>query len=165
MYWCSTDFWCRPNWTGGSPDPVPPFHVKSLIDPYREHKKLGWKVIFSPIRLLFNPHTVRANDLGGEIELTPGKDTTIRQAITIKDIRNKGSKGILSIELPSAFSTERISYPFAIEPGGSISITVFLKGKLSAGDKPVECFFKAVIDEDTEAQPLLLILKPKEPAR
>ncbi len=163
MYWCSTDFWCRPNWHGGSPEPVPPFHVKSLIDPYRKHKKLGWKVIFSPIRLLFNPHTVKANDLGGDIEVIANRDTVIRQVITVKDVRNKRSKGVLSIDLPKEFSTEKTSYPFQIEPGGSVSVTVLLKGRLSAESKSVECFFKAVIDEDTEAQPILLSIRPAAP--
>jgi beta-glucuronidase len=165
MYWCTSDFWCRPNWTGGSPEPSPPFHYKSLISIDREHKKLGWKVMFSPIRLIFNPHTVKANDLGGDIEVVPGKDTTIRQTITIKSIRDKGCKGVLSIEVPKEFTTERTSYPFVVEAGGSASITILLKGKLAADSKPVECYFKAVIDEDTEAQPLLLILKPKEPVK
>lgn len=160
MYWCSTDFWCRPNWHGGSPEPVQPFHVKSLISINREHKKLAWRVMFSPVRLLFNPHTVKANDLGGEIELKGDRDTSIQQVITIKEIKNIGAKGKLLIELPKEFTTDKLEYPFNVEPGGSASITVILKGKLAAASKPVDCFFKAVIDNDTEAQPLLLTIKP-----
>jgi hypothetical protein len=163
MYWCATDFWCRPNWTGGSPEPVPPFHVKSLVDLYRVHKKLGWRVMFSPIRLIFNPHTVRANDLGGEIEVKPDRDTAIQQVITIKEIRNKGAKGKLLVEPPKEFTTDKTEFSFQVEPGSSASFTIVLKGKLAADSKPVDCFFKAVIDEENEAQPLLLTLKPAAP--
>jgi hypothetical protein len=163
MYWCSTDFWCRPNWTGGSPEPIPPFHVKSLIDLYRVHKKLGWRVMFSPIRLIFNPHTVKANDLGGDIEIVAGRDTAIRQVITIKDIRNKTTRGTLTVTVPSEFKTDISSYPFTVPAGGAVSVTVYLRGKLDATSKPVECFFKAVVDEDTEAQPLLLNIRPAPP--
>jgi Glycosyl hydrolases family 2, TIM barrel domain/Glycosyl hydrolases family 2, sugar binding domain/Glycosyl hydrolases family 2 len=163
LYWCATDFWCRPSWTGGSPAPVPPFHVKSLIDFTREHKKLAWRVMFSPVRILLNPHTVKANDLGGDIDIIPNKDTAIREVITIKETRNRGAKGIVSIVLPKEFTTEKTEFPFQVAPGSSTSITVILNGRLPAESKPVECFIKAVIDEDTEAQPLLITIKPAPP--
>jgi beta-glucuronidase len=162
MYWCSTEFWCRPNWHGGSPDPVPPFHVKSLIGISREHKKLGWRVIFSPVRLLLNPHTVKANELGGDIIVPADKDTTISQVITIREIKGVSVKGKLLLELPKGFESATLEYPFHLKPDEGKSFTITFKGMLAAPNKTTDCFIKAVIDNDTEAQPLLLTLKTKE---
>jgi hypothetical protein len=162
MYWCTTDFWCRPNWTGGSPDPIPPFHVKSLVSYYRDHKKLGWRVMFSPVRLLFNPHTVKANELGGDIIMPADKDTTISQVITIREIKGKTVKGKLLLELPKGFESATLEYPFELKPEEGKSIRITIKGRLDSPAKSADCFIKAIIDEDTEAQPLLLGLKLKE---
>ncbi|MEP6701087.1 MAG: glycoside hydrolase family 2 TIM barrel-domain containing protein, partial [Bacteroidota bacterium] len=163
MYWCSTDFWCRPNWTGGSPEPAPPFHYKSLISLDRQHKKLGWRVMFSPVRLILNPHTVKANDLGGDIIIPVDKDTAISQVITIKEIKGKPAKGKIILELPKGFSSATLEYPFDLKPDEGRSFTITIKGMLVSPARSVDCFIKAVIDEDTEAQPLLLTLKIKEP--
>lgn len=162
MYWTSSEFWCRPNWTGGSPDPRPPFHLKGLISYDRAHKKLGWRVMFSPVRLIFNPHTVKTNDLGGYFEMPLKKETKIIQVITIKEIRNKNVKGKLLLELPKGFSSEKTEYPFQLLPGEDKSIQLIFTGTLSSEDKTADAFIKAVIDDGLEAQPLLLILKEKE---
>ncbi|MEO5984307.1 MAG: glycoside hydrolase family 2 TIM barrel-domain containing protein, partial [Ferruginibacter sp.] len=163
MYWCSTEFWCRPNWHGGSPDPVPPFHVKSLIGLDREHKKLGWRVIFSPVRIILNPHTVKANELGGEVILQPDKDTTVSQMITIKEIKGKSVKGKLLIELPKGFTSSVMEYSFDLKPEEGKTVKITMSGMLPSAVKSVDCIIKAVIDEDTEAQPLLLTFKIKDP--
>lgn len=162
MYWCSTDFWCRPNWTGGSPEPIPPFHVKSLISYDREHEKLGWRVMFSPVRLLFNPHTVKGNEFGGDIIMTAGKDTTISQIITVKEIKGKPVKGIVKLELPKGFTSTILEYPFELKPDEGKSIRIIIKGMLASTDKSADCFIRAVIDEDTEALPIVLTLKSKD---
>ena len=161
MYWSSSEFWCRPNWTGGSPEPVPPFHVKGLITLDRAHKKLGWRVMFSPVRLIFNPHTVKTNDLGGDFEMPFDKETKIIQVITIKEIKNSNVKGKLILELPTGFTTEKSEYPFQLEPSGDESIRLIFTGTLSSEIKTADVFIKAIIDDDTEAQPLLLTLKEK----
>ncbi|MDQ6610156.1 MAG: hypothetical protein M3Y85_10090 [Bacteroidota bacterium] len=163
MYWCSTDFWCRPNWTGGSPDPEPPFHYKSLISLDREHKKLGWRVMFSPVRLQPNPHTVKANDLGGDVEIELDKEVTINQVITIKEVRGQRVNGKVFLEVPNGFTTDKKEFDFDLEPEGLKSITINFKGLLSSADKTANCFIKAIVNEDSEAQPLLLILRAPLP--
>lgn len=161
MYWCSTDFWCRPNWTGGSPEPAPPFHYKSLISLDREHKKLGWRVMFSPVRIVLNPHTVKANDLGGDIAFPVDKDTTIKQVITVKELKGNPVKGTMLLELPKGFTSEMMEYPFELQPEQGQSFTITITGKIISPATSAECFLKVIIDADTEAQPLLLTLKPK----
>jgi hypothetical protein len=162
MYWCTTEFWCRPNWTGGSPEPVPPFHVKSLISLDREYKKLGWRVMFSPVRIILNPHTVKANDFGGDIVTPADKDTTISQVITVKEIKGRSVKGKLSMQVPTGFTATDTEFPFSLQPGEGQSFRVSITGKLASPQKSAEWFIKAVVDEDTEAQPLLISLKLKE---
>jgi len=162
MYWSSSEFWCRPSWTGGSPDPRPPFHLKGLISYDRAHKKLGWRAIFSPVRLIFNPHTVKTNDVGGDFEMPLDKETTIIQVITVKEIRNIGAKGTLLLELPKAFSSDKLEYPFQLKAGEDKSIRLVFTGTLASENATAEVFIKAVIDGDTEAQPLLLTLKKAE---
>lgn len=162
MYWSSSEFWCRPNWTGGNPYPVPPFHVKGLISWDRAHKKPGWRVMFSPVRLIFNPHTVKTNDLGGDFEMPVDKETKIIQVITIKSIKNIPAHGKLILELPKGFSSEKTEYPFQLQPGEDKSVRLIFTGTLSSQDKTADAFIKAIIDDDTEAQPLLLTLKMAE---
>ncbi len=166
MYWCSTDFWCRPNWGGGSPFPIPPFHVKSLVSIDREHKKLGWRVMFSPVRLIFNPHTVKGTEFGGYVEIAADKPTTIMQVITVKEIRGQNVKGMVVLDLPKGFTAAIKEYPFQLKPDENKSITISFNGTLLSADKTLNCFVKAIIDEDTEAQPLLLALNilPEKPA-
>lgn len=162
MYWCTTDFWCRPNWTGGSPEPIPPFHVKSLISISRDHKKLGWRVIFSPVRLIPNPHTVKANDLGGDILVPLDKDTTINQVITVKEIKGRTVKGKITVQGPKGFECSVKELPFELKPEEGMSFKITLKGTLTSTAKTADMVIRAVIDEDTEAQPLLIVLRPKE---
>lgn len=165
MYWCSTDFWCRPNWTGGSPEPVGPFHVKSLISFGRDHKKLGWRVMFSPVRIILNPHTVKANDLGGDIELAPDKETTSIQVVTIKELKGRHVKGTMRVQPPKGFALDQLEYPFEVGPEQGQSFTLAFKGTLASADKAAQGFIYATVDEDTEAQPQLLnfIVKEEKP--
>ena len=163
MYWSSSEFWCRPSWTGGSPDPRPPFHLKGVISYDRAHKKLGWSVMFSPVRILFNPHTVVTNDLGGDFQMPLDKETKIIQVITIKGIKNIPAKGKVLLELPKGFSADKIEYPFQLEAGEDKSITLNITGTLTSETKTAAIFIKAITNNDIQAQPLLLTLKEKEP--
>ena len=165
MYWCSTDFWCRPNWHGGSPFPIPPFHVKSLVAWHREHNKLGWRVMFSPVRLMFNPHTVKGTEFGGFVEIEADKPVIIKQVVAIKEVRGQHVKGNVVLELPEGFTAEKSSYPFELKPNESTTVTVSFNGTLAQADKTKDCFIRAVIDEDTEAQPLLLSLNIAPPKK
>lgn len=163
MYWCTTEFWCRPNWGGGSPEPVPPFHVKSLISLDREYKKLGWRVMFSPVRIVLNSHTVKANDFGGDIITPADKDTTISQTVTVKEIRGKAVNGKLVVQVPAGFKASGATeFPFSLQPGEGKSFRFTMSGRLSSPAKSADCFVRAIVDEDTEAQPLLIGLKLKE---
>ena len=117
--------------------------------------------MFSPVRLLFNPHTVKVNDLGGDVLVTPDKDTTITQVITIKELKGKTVKGKVVLEPAKGFESSQLEFPFELKPGEAKSITITIKGKLASPAETADCFIKAVIDEDTEAQPLLLTLKSR----
>ncbi len=161
MYWCVTDFWCRPNWTGGNPEPRPPFHYKSLISLDRTHRKLGWRVMFSPIRIILNPHTVKATDLGGDIILPADRDTAIVQTITIREVRGIGAKGTFRVTPPAGFTASITEAPFDVKPEEGKSFTVTLTGRIAKGQS-ADCLVQAIVDEDTEAQPMVISLKAKE---
>ena len=83
MYWTSTEFWCTPTWSGGDPQPVPPFHTKALIS-YNRQAKLGWKVIFSPVRIW-----------ASALNATPGKQQALHERVRIEDVRGHGASGTL----------------------------------------------------------------------
>ena len=75
MYWTSTEFWCTPTWgSGQNPEPVPPFHTKGLQTFFRDHK-LGWRVMFSPVRI--SRATV--------VEAPMDTPSTMRQRVTVTD--------------------------------------------------------------------------------
>ena len=161
MYWCVTDFWCRPNWTGGNPEPRPPFHYKSLISLDRTHHKLGWRVMFSPVRLVLNPHTVKATDLGGDVVLPADRDTTTVQTITIREVRGVGAKGTFRVTPPAGFTASITEAPFDVKPEEGQSFTVTLTGRIAKGQS-ADCIVQAIVDEDTEAQPMVITLRTRE---
>jgi len=159
MYWCSTEFWCRPDWKGGKhADPVPPFHTKSLVSISRAYKKIGWRVIFSPIRL----HTDNKNysaKTGEIVQLSAGKPTTITKQITIEAVKGKAAKGTIVVEAPKGFTVKQNKLPFTVNADGSTTVSITLQGMLPAGTHEAHLFVRGVIDADTEAHPLLYVLK------
>ena len=158
MYWTSTEFWCRPDWAGGSPAPIPPFHVKAIGGYYRDYKKLAWRVMFSPIRLTFNDAAIKKTDFGGELEASADK-SVINQTITINELHGKATSGKLLITPPMGFTAEATEIPFQVGPNESVSVTFVLKGQIPVLYTAVKGYFKAVINEDTEAQPLELTVR------
>ncbi|MDR0792307.1 MAG: hypothetical protein LBE82_03290 [Chitinophagaceae bacterium] len=164
MYWASSEFWCRPNWTGGNPKPVAPFHVKGLISYTREYYKLAWRVIFAPIRLSFTSldSSVKNTILGIEIMLNQTEEpVTISQDIMINEVRGKNTNGVLKLLSPDGFKAQTTDFPFSVEANGSTKITINFKGQIPTGSSITEGFIHAVIDEDTEAHPLRLTLIKK----
>ena len=155
LYWSSTEFWCRPNWTGGNPVPITPFHVKALQGYYRQHNKLGWRVMFSPVRLSFASASVKETLLGGEWNM-PAAGEPMQLDITVQEIRGKKTKGTLELLMPDGIRAEKVRWPFELEAGASVTISIGLKGELFGSVTSANGFIRAVIDRDTEAQPLLL---------
>lgn len=158
MYWTSSEFWCRPNWTGGNPAPIPPFHVKAISGYYRNYNKLGWRVMFSPIRLSFDDSAIEKSLLGGVIRVD--KNTSkIQQSITVNDIRGKATEGTLIIEAPKGFTADKTKIHFRVEPNQSVTLKFVLEGKMPSSSSSSKGYIKAIIDKDTEAQPLELVIE------
>lgn len=158
MYWSSTEFWCRPNWTGGNPVPITPFHVKALQGYHRQHNKLGWRVMFSPVRLSFASDAISKTLLGGELKISSGENDAVTIDITVQEISGKKVKGVVEVLLPDGFKADKIRQPFELEPNGSTTINIGFKGQMQSSFTSANGYIRAVIDRDTEAQPLLLTL-------
>ncbi|MFG1834262.1 glycoside hydrolase family 2 TIM barrel-domain containing protein [Micromonospora chersina] len=142
MYWTSTEFWCTPTWgSGQNPEPVPPFHTKGLDTFYREHK-LGWRVMFSPVRI------ARASVLAAPLD----RPATLRQRVTIVDALGHGGRGTVVVEPPPGFTAEPV--PFTVPAGGETTVDVTLTGTLTADHVSSTGFVRAVVDADTEALPV-----------
>ncbi|MDZ5441660.1 glycoside hydrolase family 2 TIM barrel-domain containing protein [Micromonospora sp. 4G57] len=141
MYWTSTEFWCTPTWgSGQNPEPVPPFHTKGL-DTYHRSHKLGWRVMFSPVRI------ARASVLAAPLD-QPG---TLRQRVTIVDALGHGGHGTVVVEPPPGFAAQPV--PFTVPAGGETTVDVTLTGTLTADHLSSVGFVRAVVDADTEALP------------
>jgi beta-glucuronidase len=144
MYWTSTEFWCTPTWTGGNPQPVPPFHTKALMS-YTRQPKLGWKVMFSPVRIW-------ASALNAE----PGVRQTLQERIRIEDVRGHGASGTLQVTAPPGYTASVSSEHFHVAPNGVETVDVTLTGTLPPSGQLDPGMVRAVIDSDTEAMPRLL---------
>jgi beta-glucuronidase len=158
LYWSSTEFWCRQGWTGGNPSPVPPFHVKGLQGYYREQNKLAWRVMFSPVRLAFEQEGIRKTLFGGEVKISAGESVTLDQTVIIREIKGEKAEGSLVITPPIGFKPKTDKLPFKLGPYESISLPVTMKGMLPDSVTTADGYIKAVIDGDTEAQPLLITI-------
>lgn len=152
MYWTSTEFWCTPTWSGGNPDPVPPFHTKALQTYFRQ-PKLGWKVMFSPVRI--TSATV--------LEAPPDRHVTLRERVTIADTEGHGARGTVVVDPPDGFTARPVA--FAVRPGGTATVDVTLDGALSDGQAATGGYVRAVIDQDTEALPAPLTVRASDQVR
>ena len=181
LYWTSTEFWCRPDWDGGNPVPVTPFHCKAIQSYYRNVKKLGWRVIMSPVRLSFviNSSEMQSDLFGALVNVSADKENEIKIKIRLSETKGKECKGILVVIpalgfeskraeqsvikslAPGVVATARITkskLPFTLAPNESKEITVVLTGKLPDGLHSSYCYVKAEIDAETEAQPIVLTI-------
>lgn len=145
MYWTSTEFWCRPDWGGGNPDPIPPFHAKAVQGLYRDYDKLGWRVMFSPVRLSGAMDVISIADDG---------TATLRQSVQVNEVRGEGASGTVVVEVPEGYTADPVRQPFRVEPNGVQTVEVTLRGKAPDPGERSQGFVRAVMDEDTEAQPL-----------
>ncbi|MGH3490142.1 MAG: glycoside hydrolase family 2 TIM barrel-domain containing protein [Actinopolymorphaceae bacterium] len=148
MYWTSTEFWCRPDWSGGNPEPIPPFHAKALRTLDRDDK-LAWRVMFSPVRL------TRTSVL----EAPAGQQTTLIARITVSDIKGRATSGRLVVDAPDGFTAEPAEQSFSVKAGGAATLDVRLRGTLAEGVESVGGLVRAVVDDDTEAQPRPLTVR------
>ncbi|WP_412543489.1 glycoside hydrolase family 2 TIM barrel-domain containing protein [Longispora sp. K20-0274] len=146
MYWTSTEFQCSPTWSGGNPDPVPPFHTKALQTWFRE-PKLGWRVAFAPVRIRDLP--AFPAPLSG-----PG---TVTVPVTVDDVGGHGASGTLVVTPPAGF-TAGPDRPFTVPAGGSVTVDVTLTGAFGGDATPG--LVRAVLDADTEALPRQLVPAP-----
>jgi hypothetical protein len=144
MYWTSTEFWCRPAWSGGNPDPVPPFHTKGL-ETYFRAPKLGWRVMFSPVRITST--TV--------LEAPPGVRVALRERVTVADVSGRGAHGTVVVDPPAGFVARPV--PFTVRAGGVATVDVIVVGELGAPGPGGAV--RAVIDANTEALPAPLTVR------
>lgn len=141
MYWTSTEFWCTPTWgSGQTPDPVPPFHTKAL-ETYTRQQKLGWRVMFSPIRI------TAANVL----EAPEGERVTVHEHVTIADVRGQSTRGVVRVDAPDGFTAPDV--PFSVAANGSTTVDVPLTGTVTEQYRTQQGFVHAIVDSDTEALP------------
>jgi len=162
LYWSSTEFWCRPNWTGGNPQPIPPFHVKGLVGYHRNYNKLAWRVMFSPIQLAFKGANIHTTALGAEMRLTEGNTPLdISLDVVVTEIKGKPVTGTLKVLPPDGFKPLKTKFPFELAPGESKTVTIDFKGNFPLDVSSINGFIHGVIDEDTEARPLLLTMIKK----
>lgn len=149
MYWTATEFWCRPDWSGGNPEPIPPFHAKALRSLTRQDK-LAWRVVFSPIRIA---------DDGAVLQAPPETDVVLRHRVVIRDVRDQATTGSVVVQAPEGFTAEPVEQPFSVEAGGQTTVEVMLRGRLPDAADSTQGIVRAVVDDDTEAQPSLLTVR------
>ncbi|MFC7623559.1 glycoside hydrolase family 2 TIM barrel-domain containing protein [Microlunatus sp. GCM10028923] len=141
MYWTSTEFWCRDDWAGGNPDPVSPFHAKGLIS-YDRKPKLGWKVLFSPVRIEVS-----------RPQAEPGVAASLPERITVTDVSGRGARGTVRITPPAGYTASVTSREFDLAPGATTTIELTLTGTLPVSGDVEPGLVRAVIDSETEAMP------------
>ena len=159
MYWTSTEFWCDPTWAGGNPDPVPPFHVKGLQGYYRDYNKLGWRVMFSPIRLSVDGPLLEQTKLGVSTKVAPGKNVKFGIEVTVHEVCGERPAGKLIIIAPDGFRVTPAHYAFRVLPYGQLRTELEFEGVLPKDVKQVAGQIRAVINEETEAQPVLVSIE------
>ncbi|GIG62877.1 hypothetical protein Lfu02_72490 [Longispora fulva] len=141
MYWTSTEFALNPDGGGGAPKVVPGYHNKGLMTYWRDYYKLGYKVLFSPVRI----------DVPPPVAWPAGSTGPVSVTLTIRDIRNVASSGTLQVTPPQGCTVDTASTPFTVAAGNSTTVTVKLSGTPTAGGTPG--MVRAVIDSQTEAMP------------
>lgn len=148
MYWTSTEFVVGPQWDGGNPEPVPPFHTKGLLTYYRQ-PKLAWRVMFSPLDIEKIPTLYIGDELPAEKSFR----------ITLHNRTDHPVAGNLRITLPEGKAISPAEQHFTLPANGTIVLTSQVKiAKLSKNG--IEGRVEAIVDSDTEAMPRLLEIRP-----
>jgi hypothetical protein len=149
MYWTSTEFIVGSDWTGGNPDPVPPFHTKGLLT-YDREPKLAWRVMFSPVEMEpLSPIKVDPSQL--PIEKTVH--------VVLHNRENKPVDGQFVITPPESSTASIERKNFSLAPNGSTELSFQLKISTLPSKSIGYGMIHAVIDEQTEALPQLLQIK------
>lgn len=147
MYWTSTEFIVGPKWDGGTPHPIPPYHVKGLLTYYRQ-PKLGWRVIFSPVRIEpIAPITVKTTAESAKL---------ITRSIVLHNLTNHSVKGTFFITAPEGYTVAPGKKPFFVAPRHNTAVTITLKGTTLEDKSPQPGMVRAVINAQTEALPRLI---------
>lgn len=153
MYWTSTEFIVGPKWNGGTPDPIPPYHVKGLLTYYRQ-PKLGWRVIFSPIRIEPVPAIPLASLHAGEVT----------RQIVIHDLKDHRVAATLLVTPPAGFTVDPQKQSFVVSPAHDAVLTLTLKATGEASNPAEPGMIRAVVNQETEALPRLLQIEPEKKA-
>jgi Glycosyl hydrolases family 2, TIM barrel domain/Glycosyl hydrolases family 2, sugar binding domain/Glycosyl hydrolases family 2 len=148
MYWTSTEFVVGPGWSGGNPDPIPPFHTKALLT-YDRQPKLAWRVMFSPIEM----------DESDAIEV--GSSLPIEKTIHVSLHNREGRliKGQFIVTPPPGSTASITEQPFSLLPNDSAELTFQLKIDETKTGHNNYGMVRAVVDDQTEAMPVLLQIK------
>ncbi|MFG2631751.1 glycoside hydrolase family 2 protein [Streptomyces sp. NPDC048473] len=140
MYWTSSEFAVSPAGGGGNPKPVPGFHNKGLLTYWRE-PKLGWRVIFSPVRIDEIP--VALTSESGSVDVS--------FPVTIRATGDRRASGTLLLTPPDGCTITPERLPFTVTGNGSATVRARLLGRPAADAQPGTV--RAVVDAETEAQP------------
>ncbi|MFC4909348.1 glycoside hydrolase family 2 TIM barrel-domain containing protein [Actinomadura gamaensis] len=140
MYWTSSEFMLNP--AGSSPVPVPGFHTKGLQTYWRE-PKLGWRVMFAPIRIRPLP----------ALQLDSPDATDLHLPVTIDDTGHHGASGRVTVTPPDGFTIVGGDTPFTVPADGSTTVDLTLRGHLDGPAATRPGLVRATIDGETEAQP------------
>jgi len=162
-YWTSTEFWCSPTWAGGTPDLVPPFHVKGLKGYYRDYDKFGYRVMFSPIWLsIVGNSSLKQTMLGVSTRVTQGEKVKFRVRLAMREIRGERVGRRLIVRAPDGFCSSLANHSFKILPYGESKMQIELEDVFSKDAKQVDGRIAGVTDEGTEAQPMLVSIDSEE---
>ncbi|WP_161789701.1 glycoside hydrolase family 2 protein [Phaeacidiphilus oryzae] len=143
-YWTSTEFMLTPAGSSGMPRNVPGFHNKGLQTYWRQ-PKLGWRVIFSPVRI---------DQLPASYPVAADGSVDRSVTVTLREVRGRSVRGTLVVTGPEGTAATPARRSFRLAPGGSWTTTVRVTGRPVAG-APAG-YVRAIVDEETEAQPRLL---------
>lgn len=150
MYWTSTEFLVGPNWDGGNPHPVPPFHTKGLLTYYRQ-PKLAWRVMFSPLEM----------DALDPISVSGTLPQRRSVHITLRNREDHAVSGRFVVTPPTGASTSITEKPFTLAAKAETELVFDLTVTEQPTVRSGYGMVRAVVDEDTEALPVPLQIEAK----
>lgn len=151
MYWTSSEFTMPGSGSSVTPWPVPGFHQKGLMTYWRDYQKLGWRVMFTPVRIDVPPPVVLSS-----------ATTPVPVTITVRDVKGAGAVGHLLVTPPQGCTVDAASVPVTVPAGGKVTSVLHLSGTPVANGTPG--LVRMVIDAETEAQPRELVATAAYPS-
>ncbi|WP_344427058.1 glycoside hydrolase family 2 TIM barrel-domain containing protein [Amycolatopsis minnesotensis] len=134
MIWTSTEFALTPAGASGDTYAVPGYHTKGLISYDRTQRKLGWRVITSPVRLA----PLAAIPVPGEV------------VVRIDSVDGRASSGTLRLDGDDRLRADPVA--FSVPAGGSATLALRVR-RDPGGHTPGRAMVRAVVDDQTEALP------------